>query len=437
MCVLSMSVRPGRDPRAWSLSGSTDGTTFTPIYSVGDEVPALWRNRNEVLRFDLAATAPAYRYFRFTMETTFSGDLQLAEIELFGIEQDSDNDGMPDYFEDNYGFNPNDNSDGGGDEDSDGLSNAEEYENGGNPLEADTDGDGLGDAAEVTAGTKLYVADTDGDSFSDAIEVDYGSNPVSGAELPDLVPIDWASPANITGTTADISTNGTLVHAWSGGNPVTIAALGITFETGPLLDDRYGDFDPHNRGGDQDYESLLANGSYGNPGFIEIPGLIPGEQYQVQIWVADTRECCSGRIYNYGTFDPEDENVDLNAGVFGNEAANPGQYVIGTFTAEHASHFIYMGGPTGGSQYNAMMVRQISAPAEGPKVIHTGFEKGDFKITVANLDTTKSYQLRRSTDLGSFSDLGEPFTPAAAQEILTDEDPPADKAFYRIVEVSP
>lgn len=434
--LASADDSPGRDPRGWSLEGSADGVAFTPIFSVDEEVAPLWRSRNEVLRFDLAATAPAYRYFRFTAESTDSGDLQFSELELFGIEQDSDGDGMPDFFEVQYGFNPNDNSDAGTDADGDTVSNADEYLLHGNPQDTDTDDDGLPDNEEVTAGTRLNLADTDEDGFSDSAEVDYGSNPLDAGALPDLLPITWGTPANITGALTDIKTNGTLVHAWSGNNPVTIGALGITFETGPLLGDRWGDYDPLDRPGDDDYDTLLANGSYGGADFIEIPGLTPGEDYQIQIWLADTRDCCQGRIYNYGTFDEGEPNVNLNAGVFANTAANPGQYVVGTFQAQHASHFVYISGEFG-SQYNAIMVRQLSEPAAGPKVIQTGFEGGDFKITVADLDTTKTYQLRRSVDLALFTDLGAPFVPAGAQQVLTDENPPAGKAFYQVVEVSP
>ena len=428
---------PQRDPRAWSIEGSTDGTTFQPVFTMSDKDAPLWAGRNEVLRFDLPAAAPAYRFFRFTTTATGGTDFQLNEIELFGNEQDSDSDGMSDYFEEQYGFNPNNASDASGDVDGDTLTNVQEYVNGGNPEDSDTDDDGLNDAQEVVAGTKLHLADSDFDGFSDFTEVGYGSDPKDGASIPDFVPINWGSPTNITGALSDIKTNGTLVHAWSGGNTVAVAGLGVTFQQGPLLDDRYGDFDPYNRGGDQDYEALLSNGSYGGAGFIELPNLIPGQQYQVQIWVADTRSCCSGRIYNYGTYDAEDPSVDLNSGVFGNEAANPGQYVVGTFTATQPSHFVYMTGASGGSQYNAMMVRQISVQPEGPKVTLSKFNGAAFEITVVNLDTTKTYQLRRSTDMVTFNPVGSSFVPATSQQVLSDATPPSGKAFYRIVEVSP
>ncbi len=48
---------------------------------------------------------------------------------------DSDGDGMPDYWEKQFGLNPNDPSDGAQDKDGDGYTNLEEYLNGTNPTE--------------------------------------------------------------------------------------------------------------------------------------------------------------------------------------------------------------------------------------------------------------------------------------------------------------
>lgn len=131
---------------------------------------------------------------------------------LYGI-FDTDGDGMPSWFERKYPtcLNENNQADGTGDCDSDGLSNANEFTAGTDPLIADTDGDGLSDGAEVnvnstnptnpdtdydglrdareialgTVPVGLGSQDSDGDSFSDSTEVVYGSDPLSIASVPD------------------------------------------------------------------------------------------------------------------------------------------------------------------------------------------------------------------------------------------------------------
>ena len=74
-----------------------------------------------------------------------------------------------------------------GDDDRDGLTNAEEAKLGTNPEVADTDGDGLSDYEEV----KIYhtdplKADTDGDGFKDGDEVKNGYNPLGSGKLLDI-----------------------------------------------------------------------------------------------------------------------------------------------------------------------------------------------------------------------------------------------------------
>jgi hypothetical protein len=61
---------------------------------------------------------------------------------------DSDEDGMPDSFENQYGLNPNDPLDAGYDNDSDGLTNLEEYQAGTVPTDPDTDDDLIVDGSD-------------------------------------------------------------------------------------------------------------------------------------------------------------------------------------------------------------------------------------------------------------------------------------------------
>jgi hypothetical protein len=91
---------------------------------------------------------------------------------------DSDNDGMPDGWEIAHGFSPVNPADGGQDADSDGLTNAQEYQRGTDPAVSDTDGDGLPDGAEVnTYSTDPLKTDTDGDGLPDWWEVQKGTQP--------------------------------------------------------------------------------------------------------------------------------------------------------------------------------------------------------------------------------------------------------------------
>jgi hypothetical protein len=183
---------------------------------------------------------------------------------------------------------------------------------------------------------------------------------------------------------------------------------------------------------------LLATGSWsGGAQIVGIPGLTPGAQYLIQIWVVDTRSCCKGRLWSFSSdplgTDPA-QTAELNSGVNGDEANFPGQYVVGTFTANSGSlHFRAAGAE--GSQINALMVRQIgSGPAQGPKIVRVGFNGAAFEIEASGYDITKQYQLKRSLDLENFADLGGPFVPAGETDTVKDTTPPAGRAFYRIEE---
>ena len=94
---------------------------------------------------------------------------------------DSDGDGLPDSFELAYTMPPSATSmTPGGDLDSDGLTNLQEYQRGTIPNNPDTDGDTLQDGAEVAGAgsrppTNPLRADTDSDGLSDGVESNTGT----------------------------------------------------------------------------------------------------------------------------------------------------------------------------------------------------------------------------------------------------------------------
>lgn len=100
---------------------------------------------------------------------------------------DTDTDGISDGAEVEASLDPNDASDAGLDNDSDGLTNLEEFNAGTDTQNPDTDSDGLLDGLEVISYlTNPNSKDTDSDGLHDRFEVTNGFNPlVSGEENQD------------------------------------------------------------------------------------------------------------------------------------------------------------------------------------------------------------------------------------------------------------
>ena len=104
-------------------------------------------------------------------ENSVAGDATLT------VSADSDEDGLPDSWEqDNFGGLS---EDGEGDPDGDGLTNARELSFSGDPNNKDTDGDSIEDGVEVdTHGTNPSLADTDGDTLTDDVEIAGTTSPI-------------------------------------------------------------------------------------------------------------------------------------------------------------------------------------------------------------------------------------------------------------------
>ncbi|RYV03099.1 hypothetical protein SOPP22_05925 [Shewanella sp. OPT22] len=70
------------------------------------------------------------------------------------------------------------------DSDNDGLNDYVEQDFGSDPRLFDTDGDGLSDAQEKELGTSPTSVDSDGDGFTDQFEVEQGSDPTNSSDTP-------------------------------------------------------------------------------------------------------------------------------------------------------------------------------------------------------------------------------------------------------------
>ena len=98
---------------------------------------------------------------------------------------DTDQDGIPDFYEEKYDFlDPNNAADAAQDQDGDTLSNLAEYNGGTAPDKKDTDSDGLDDNVETNTGTYVSVTDTgtsptkpdgDKDGLLDGVETNTGT----------------------------------------------------------------------------------------------------------------------------------------------------------------------------------------------------------------------------------------------------------------------
>ncbi|HCP48419.1 MAG TPA: hypothetical protein DIU15_20450, partial [Deltaproteobacteria bacterium] len=101
--------------------------------------------------------------------TASSGSITLAQPGLSSdwalrVDLDLDADAMPDSWESGHGLSLSV-DDSASDDDSDGLTNLQEFMEATSPALADTDGDGIDDGSEVAAGTSPSDPDTDGDGM--------------------------------------------------------------------------------------------------------------------------------------------------------------------------------------------------------------------------------------------------------------------------------
>jgi hypothetical protein len=128
--------------------------------------------------YTVSATCTGYDTLSYPGIVVNKGD---SIIKSFGMvtEFDSDNDMMPDEWENTYFGDLS--HDGSTDSDSDGLTDLEEYQNNTDPTIADTDDDGMPDGWEVQYGLDPLVddgsGDADGDGYTNLEEYHSGTQP--------------------------------------------------------------------------------------------------------------------------------------------------------------------------------------------------------------------------------------------------------------------
>jgi len=183
---------------AWNEHSTSPLTNLIAGNTVTFTIPlsTLGLSTGNVIKFDVATssgggTDPGIDHAsKQTQSNTGTGDAVWASPSTGGpmlsytvaALADSDNDGLPDSWENTYFGNLSQTA--SGDPDNDGLTNAQEFASGTNPNNADTDNDGLNDGVETktgifvsssNTGTDPLVADTDGDGFRDGVETNTGT----------------------------------------------------------------------------------------------------------------------------------------------------------------------------------------------------------------------------------------------------------------------
>jgi hypothetical protein len=262
---------PDDDPASWTPVATVTGAAGLPGGgALGDDHEFNFLTNEVVDLIELGieeatidVTNPVGRYLMIATtdySTTCCGGPSIWEVVVEAGEaqvEDTDEDGIPDFWEEENGLDSDDPNDAALDGDSDGLSNLEEFNKGTDPAKDDTDEDGLLDGVESGTGTWVSamntgtnpsradtdgdtladgtenpdlpftganqpgtdpnIADTDGDGFSDSVEIAQGSDPTDAQSPP--------PPLDLSGATVVESS----IH---GGNDIFVGRNAFDGEVG-------------------------------------------------------------------------------------------------------------------------------------------------------------------------------------------------------------
>ena len=122
-----------------------------------------------------------WQYTKNSQDST-SISAEIDDIVFIAQDADIDNDGMLDQWEFDNGLSYNNPNDAAIDSDNDGLTNLQEYQYGTNINDVDSDNDGISDGDEVANGSdphdyKDSTVDSDGDGLTNAQEIELGTDP--------------------------------------------------------------------------------------------------------------------------------------------------------------------------------------------------------------------------------------------------------------------
>jgi len=154
-------------------------------------------------------------------------------------------------------------------------------------------------------------------------------------------PIVWGPPQDVD-SSSDISRNGLLVEAFNlsgGGNSANLTINGVAFRSRTDLLPSNTTVDVFGATtNDASYDALLSSIDFGggtNSVSVNLGNgeLVPGENYEIQAWYADTR-FISNRVTPLG--DGVGNTVNLSSS---------GQFAIGTFTAQSTTQELTIQSP--------------------------------------------------------------------------------------------